>query len=137
MEEKQKPGQLHWIMAGPDLGIWLKCGCGAFVPPGSPRKKGLVHVNGRICFGFCHSYTYGGSRVPLSWSSPSGRGVEVDAAQVGTPEGKEVTQSLLRNQFLRSFPCHLFAFPISCDKLIFHGNREGESSETACVEHVV
>ena len=26
--------------------------------------RGLVHVNGRICFGFCHAYVHRGSQVP-------------------------------------------------------------------------
>ena len=58
----------------------------------------------------------------------------MDVAEVGTPEGKKVTRSLLRTECLL---CHLFALPVSCDKLIFHEIKEGQPSETASVEHDV
>ena len=45
----------------------------------------------------CHAYGYGGSRVPGSWRSLSGVGVEVEVAEVGAPEQKKVRCSLLRN----------------------------------------
>ena len=61
----------------------------------------------------------------------------MEEAEVGAPEGKKVTLSLLRNECLYSLLCHLFALPISCDKLIFHEIKQGQSSETACVEPVV
>ena len=38
--------------------------CRACVHSGRPHEKPLVQVNGRICFGSCHAYIYGGSRVP-------------------------------------------------------------------------
>ena len=38
--------------------IWLNPGA---VPP---PTLALVQVNGCICFGLCHAYVYGGSRVP-------------------------------------------------------------------------
>ena len=44
--------------------MWLNPGV---VPPPSLAglvKKGSVRVNGPICFGICHAYVYGGSRVP-------------------------------------------------------------------------
>ena len=61
----------------------------------------------------------------------------MDVAEVGAPEGKKVTRLLLRNEYRYSSPCHLFFLPISRDELIFHENNEGQSSETACVEHAV
>ena len=38
--------------------------CGASANTGRPRKRALVRCNGRICFGICHAYVYGGSRIP-------------------------------------------------------------------------
>ena len=37
----------------------------------------------------------------------------MDVAKVGAPEGKKVTRSLLRNEFLRSLLRPLFALPLS------------------------
>ena len=61
----------------------------------------LVHINGRICLQ-CHAYVYGGSQVPESWRSPSGRGVEVEVAEVDAPEQKKVHLSLLCNSQVNS-----------------------------------
>ena len=60
--------------------------------------------------------------------------MEVDVAEVGAPEEKEVAWSLLRDECLHSLFCHLSALPIGRDKLIFHDIKEGQSSETVCVE---
>ena len=49
----------------------------------------------------------------------------MDVAEVGAPERKKVTRSLLRNECLYSSLCHSFALPISPDELIFHENKEG------------
>ena len=48
----------------PENVIWLNPGCGASAHTSRLRKKGLVRVNVRICFSFCHAYAYGGSPVP-------------------------------------------------------------------------
>ena len=61
----------------------------------------------------------------------------MDVAEVGGPQGKKVTRSLLCNKCLYCLLCHLFALPIIRDKLIFHDKKEGQSSESACVEPVV
>ena len=64
--------------------------------------------------------------------------MEVDVAEVGTPERKTVTWSLLRKakQFL--IPWLILCLPCMChDSLIFHGIEEGPSLVIACVEHVV
>ena len=64
--------------------------------------------------------------------------MEVDVAEVGAPEGKKVTRSLLRKakQFL--LPWLIICLLCMChDKLIPHGIREGESSVIVCVEHVM
>ena len=59
-------------------------------------------------------------------------------AEVGAPEGKKVTRSLLRKakQFLIPWLiiCLLCMFH---DSLIFHGIKEGQSLVIMCVEHVV
>ena len=64
--------------------------------------------------------------------------MEVDVAEVDTPEGKKVARSLLgkAKQFL--IPWLIIRSLCTChDNLIFHGIKEGQKLVTACVEHVV
>ena len=64
--------------------------------------------------------------------------MEVDVAEVGAPEGKNVALSLLRKakQFL--IPWLIIGLLCMChDTLIFHGITESQSLAMACVEHVV
>ena len=64
--------------------------------------------------------------------------MEVDAAEVGAPEGKKVTRSLLRKakQFL--ILCLIICLLCMChDNLISHGINEGQPLVIVCVEHVV
>ena len=64
--------------------------------------------------------------------------MEVDVAEIGAPEGKKVTRSLLRKakQFL-------IPWLITCllcmrhDNLISQGIKKGESVVIVCVEHDV
>ena len=51
------------MIGGPDSDL-AKPWCGTSAHTGRPSEKGLVHVNGRIYFGSCNFYVYGGSRVP-------------------------------------------------------------------------
>ena len=62
--------------------------------------------------------------------------MEVDVAEVGALEGREVAWLLLRDECLHPLICHLLALPIGRDKLIVHEIQEGQSWETACDEHV-
>ena len=81
---------------------------------------------------------YGGSRVPESWRSPSGSELEVDVAEVGAPEGKKVTRSLLRKAKQCLIPWVIVCLLCMChDNLISHGIKEGESLVIVSVEHVV
>ena len=64
--------------------------------------------------------------------------MEVDVAEVGAPEGKKVTRSLLRKA--KPFPIPWLIIRLLCmcqDNLIFHGIKEGSSLVIACVEQVV
>ena len=61
----------------------------------------------------------------------------MEVAEVGAPEERNVTRLLLRNEYIRSLLCFLFALHMRCEDLIFHEVKEGPSSETACVEHVL
>ena len=64
--------------------------------------------------------------------------MEVRVAEVGAPEGKKVTRSLLRKakQFL--IPWLFICLLCMChDNLISHGIKEGQSLVIVCVEHVV
>ena len=64
--------------------------------------------------------------------------MEVNVAEVGAPEGKKVTQPLLRKakQFLISWL--IICLPRMCDDtFISHGIKEGQPLVIVCVEHVV
>ena len=64
--------------------------------------------------------------------------MEVDVADVGAPEGKKVTRSLLRKakQFL--IPSLIIWLLCMChDNLISHGIKEGDPLVIVCVGHVV
>ena len=64
--------------------------------------------------------------------------MEVDVAEVGAPEGKKVTRSLLRKakQFL--LPWFFICLLCMChDNLICHGIKEGQSLVIVCVENDV
>ena len=64
--------------------------------------------------------------------------MEVDVAEVDTPEGKKVARSLLRKakQFLN--PWFIISLLRMChNNLLFHGIKEGHFLVIACVEHVV
>ena len=64
--------------------------------------------------------------------------MEVDVVEVGAPEGKKVTRSLLckAKQFL--IPWLIICLLCMChDNLISHGIKEGPSLVISCVEHVV
>ena len=64
--------------------------------------------------------------------------MEVDVAEVGAPEGKKVTLSLLRKA--KQFLILWFIIGLLCmchRNLISHGIKEGESLLIVCVEHVV
>ena len=61
----------------------------------------------------------------------------MDEAESGAPGRKKVPQSLLHKAIIHSFASHLFALHMCCRNVIFHGIKEDESLETACVEHVV
>ena len=64
--------------------------------------------------------------------------MEVEVAEVGAPEGKKVTWSLLRKakQFL--IPWFFICLLCMChDNLISHRIKEGQSLVIVCVEHVV
>ena len=64
--------------------------------------------------------------------------MEVGVAEVGAPEGKKVTRSLLRKakQFL--IPWLIICLLCMChDNLIFGRIKEGPSLVIACGEHVV
>ena len=62
----------------------------------------------------------------------------MDVAEVGAPEGKKVTWSLLRKA--KQFLIHwlIICFLCMChDNLISHGIKEGQPLVMVCVEHVV
>ena len=62
----------------------------------------------------------------------------MEVAEVGTPGGRRVSQSLLRKATQFLFPWLIICLLCMChDNLIFHGIKEGQSLATACVEHVV
>ena len=64
--------------------------------------------------------------------------MEVDVAEVGAPEVKKVTRSLLRKA--KQFPIPWLIIWLLCmchDNVIFHGIKEGPSLVIACVDHVV
>ena len=64
--------------------------------------------------------------------------MEVDVDEVGAPEEKKVTRSLLlkAKQFL--IPWRIVCLLCIChDNLISHGVKEGESLVIVCVEQVV
>ena len=63
--------------------------------------------------------------------------MEVDVTEIDTPEGKKVARLLLRDECLHSLICNLFALPIGRDKLISNESKEGQSSHTTFVEHVL
>ena len=90
----------------PGTAIWLNPG---LVPLPTPAvalgcitalNRGLVYGDGRICFGSA-TPTCMGDHISSSWRSASGRGVEVEVAEVGAPGGKKVTRSLLRHEYLQ------------------------------------
>ena len=64
--------------------------------------------------------------------------MEVDEAEVGAPEGKKVTRSLLRKakQFLIPWLI-ICVLCMSHDNLISNGINEGQSLVIVCVQHVV
>ena len=54
--------------------------------------------------------------------------MEVDVAEVGAPEGKKVTPSLLRKAKRFLSPWLIICLLCMChDNLMFHGIKEGES----------
>ena len=57
----------------------------------------------------------------------------MEVAEVGAPGGKKVTRSLLREAKQVFILCHLFALHMCRDNLIFHGVKEGQSLDIACV----
>ena len=64
--------------------------------------------------------------------------MEVDVAEVGAPEGKKVTRSLLRKAKQLLIPPLIICFLSVChDNLISHGIKEGQTVVIVCVEHVV
>ena len=64
--------------------------------------------------------------------------MEVDVAEVGAPEGKKVTRSLLRKAMQFLIPWFFICLLCMChDTLIFNGIKEGESLVIVCFEHVV
>ena len=60
-------------------------------------------------------------------------------AEVGARGGKKVTSVVAPQgkESVYSFAYHLCALDICRDNLIFHGIKDGQSFEIACVEHVV
>ena len=100
--------------------IWLSPGVVPQPTPAVPLGcinalgRGLVRVNGRIFLGICHAYVYGGTQVPSSRRSPSGRGVEVEVAQVGALGGKTATRSLLRKAKQVFILLHIICLPCIC-----------------------
>ena len=64
--------------------------------------------------------------------------MEVDVAEVGAPEGKKATRSLLCKAKLFLIPWLFICLLCMChDNLIFHGIKEGQSLVIVCVEHDV
>ena len=64
--------------------------------------------------------------------------MELDVAEVGVPEGKKVTRSLLRKA--KQFFIPWLIICLLCmrnDNLISHGIKDGQSSVIVCVEHGV
>ena len=64
--------------------------------------------------------------------------MEVDVAEVGVPEGKKVTRSLVRKAKQLLIPWLIIGLLCMChDNLISHGIKEGQSWVIVFVEHEV
>ena len=62
----------------------------------------------------------------------------MDVVEAGAPGGRKVTRSLLRKAKQIFILLHIICLLcMCCDNLIFHGVKEGQTLEIACLEHVV